>query len=48
MASVELDTFDVIGTEWLVQWRAEYADLNLLVKGIRDQQGRIGYLMVRQ
>jgi CubicO group peptidase (beta-lactamase class C family) len=46
-ALIHLST-DAIGTEWLVQWRAEYAELMLLVKGIRDSEGRIDYLVVRQ
>lgn len=39
---------DMIGTEWLVQWRAEYQDVIMLVKGVRDREGKIDYLMVRQ
>ena len=39
---------DAIGNEWLVQWRADYADVKLLVKGVRDREGKIDYLVVRQ
>ena len=39
---------DSWGFVMLVQWRAEYAELMLLVKGIRDSEGRIDYLVVRQ
>ena len=38
---------DVWGTQKLVQWRADYADVSLLIKAIRDSGGRIDYLMAR-